>query len=311
MSKYPLDPEFGNVEDLGCMRVSIETHREQVRMHEEMCRDVHADNTTVLEEDVVLEGYRSARIGARIFAPSGVTDEMPCLVDFHGGGFFLPWGPHHLKHAMHYARELSCKVILINYRTCLDDPFPTPVEDCYAGLKWVYDNAKTLGIDPAWVAVCGDSAGGALAAAVCQMARDRGLRLPCFQMLIYPVTDSSQNTESVAKFRDTPCFNATGNEDMWEMYLRNGDFGMPQYAAPMLAEDLSGLPGAYVEVCEFDCLHDEGVAYAHRLLRAGVPVELNEAKGAYHGYDDRLELHYVQRMLERRVNALRRAFYGG
>ncbi len=97
---------------------------------------------------------------------------------------------------------------------------------------------------------------------------------------------------------------------MWKLYLANGDRGMPQYAAPLLAEDLSGLPPAYVESAEFDPLHDESIAYARKLEAAGVPVELNETKGTYHGFDIQAELPYSKSMLKKRTEVLKKVFYG-
>ena len=129
-------------------------------------------------------------------------------------------------------------------------------------------------------------------------------------MLIYPVTDSTRSSESANKYMDTPEFNGYGNILMWQTYLANGDNGTPQYAAPLLAEDLSGLPAAYVETAEFDPLHDEDIAYAEKLRAAGVPVELKETRGTYHGFDIKLDRPFSQQALKERADVLRRVFYG-
>lgn len=111
---------------------------------------------------------------------------MPCLINYHGGGFALPAAPYHYGLAKEYTQRTHCKVLLVDYRLAPKHPFPIATEDCYAVYCWVLVNAGELGIDPARVSVAGDSAGGQLATVVCLMARDRGQAMPCGQMLIYP-----------------------------------------------------------------------------------------------------------------------------
>lgn len=131
----------------------------------------------------------------------------------------------------------------------------------------------------------------------------------CFQLLVYPVTDSRMETGSMEKYTDSPLWNARLNRRMWELYLRDGDHRMPQYAAPMLAQSLSGLPPAYVETEEFDCLRDEGLAYAHALKAAGVDVRLEDVPGTFHGFDFFTDKRISRGMLQKRTHALRQAFY--
>lgn len=177
-----------------------------------------------------------------------------------------------------------------------------------AALRYAWDNAAALGIDRARLAVGGDSAGGALAAACTQWARDcTDIRL-CFQLLVYPVTDSRMQTGSIRRGRDTPCWNASLNHRMWQIYLREGDGGHPAWAAPMLSDRFDGLPPAYLEVEQFDCLHDEGLAYADALEGAGVPVQRQEVAGTFHGFDVFRDAPIVRTMIETRSRALRAAF---
>ena len=128
------------------------------------------------------------------------------------------------------------------------------------------------------------------------------------KVLVYPVTDNRMETDSMKKFMDSPMWNANLNRRMWELYLRNGDHGMPQYAAPMLAGNFAGLPPAYVEVEEFDCLHDEGIAYAQALSSAGVPVQLVDMKGTFHGFDSFWKADISRTAVKKRIEALRRGF---
>lgn len=154
----------------------------------------------------------------------------------------------------------------------------------------------------------GDSAGGALAAACALRVRDEGRPWLCFQLLVYPVTDSRMETASMRKYTDSPMWNARLNQKMWELYLRDADHGMPQYAAPLLARNFSDLPPAYMEIEEFDCLHDEGIAYAKALEAAGVAVQVEDVKGTFHGFDFFADKEIAKIMAEKRIQALRDAF---
>lgn len=243
-----------------------------------------------------------------IYRPEHTERAVPCLVYFHGGGFCLQDAGYIHQYAAQYARDAKCTVVFVHYRTSDIAPFPTPFQDCYAALRWVWSNAPKLRIDHARIAVGGDSAGGALAAACTLRARDEdGPRL-CFQLLVYPVTDSRMETDSMRKYTDSPMWNAKLNQKMWEIYLRGGDHGMPQYAAPLLARDFSNLPPAYVEVEEFDCLHDEGTAYARALQAAGVEVQLEDVRGTFHGFDFFTSKRISQVMAKKRAQALQQAF---
>lgn len=242
------------------------------------------------------------------YRPKGLDWAAPCLVYFHGGGFCMRDAGYIHRYAAHYAEGAQCEVVFVHYRTADIAPFPTPFEDCYAALRWVWDNAPRLRLDRTRIAVGGDSAGGALAAACALRSRDEdGPRL-CFQLLVYPVTDCRMETASMRKYTDSPMWNAGLNQKMWELYLREGDHGVPQYAAPLLACDFSNLPPAYVEVEEFDCLHDEGIAYAKALEKAGVEVQIEDVNGTFHGFDFFADKEIAKVMAEKRIQALRDAF---
>lgn len=212
-------------------------------------------------------------------------DTLPALVYFHGGGFFFGAAGNHYNAAKAYALGAGVRIVFVQYRLSPKYKFPIPPEDCYSAYLWTLENAEELMIDPSRVAVGGDSAGGALAAAVTLMARDRGVASPAFQLLIYPVTDRSMDTESNRKFTDTPMWNSTLSKGMWQGYAPDVDEKSLAYASPREAADLSHLPDAYVELAEFDCLHDEGLIYAERLREAGSEVVINEIKGTMHGFD--------------------------
>ena len=239
----------------------------------------------VAVQKIMIPGYKGEQIPVFIFDPYGTSGELPCLVYYHGGGFFFEGAAYHYKLAKKYAMKALCKVIFVQYRLAPKYPHPIPSEDSYAALRWTFEHAEDLKIDKSKIAVGGDSAGGALAAAVCQMARDRGTEMPCFQLLVYPVTDHTMSSESNKNYTDTPMWNSKKSRIMWPGYLTNPNTPDLAYASPAFAKSFADLPPAYIETAEFDCLHDEGIAYAESLRGAGVEVVLNETKGTMHGFD--------------------------
>ncbi|MBP3377170.1 MAG: alpha/beta hydrolase [Clostridia bacterium] len=255
-----------------------------------------------------IKSYDGAEIEVLLFEPRGIVENSPCLVYYHGGGFFFGAAWYHYKIAKRYALEVGCKLAFVQYRLAPKNPHPTPSEDCYAALKWTFENSSRLGIDKNRIAVGGDSAGGALAAAVCQMARDRGIDMPCFQLLVYPVTDRRMDTESNRKFTDTPMWNSTLSAMMWQGYVQDEKLSNIAYASPMEANSFAGLPDAYVETAEFDCLRDEGVAYADALKAAGVDVVLNETKGTMHGFDAATGATVSKNAVARRIQYMKKMF---
>ena len=232
-----------------------------------------------------IERCDGARIAAFVIEPYGLEADAACLVYYHGGGFFFEGAGYHYRLAKRYALECACRVVFVQYRLAPKHPHPTPAEDCYAALQWTYENASRLRVDPARIAVGGDSAGGTLAAAVCQMARDRSVALPLCQLLVYPVTDRRMQYDSCRRYPNTPMWNAKLSRLMWQGYVLDASVPDLAYASPMEAERFDRLPTAYVETAEFDCLHDEGVAYADALEAAGVSVTRNETRGTMHGFD--------------------------
>ena len=241
------------------------------------------------------------------YCPRDAGETAPCLIVYHGGGFVLPAAPYHYSLAREYAERAACKVLFVDYRLAPKHPFPAAPEDCYAAYCWARSNAETLAIDPSRIAVAGDSAGGQLAAVVCLMARDRGRPLPCGQMLLYPAAGNA-DTESVRKYTDTPMCNSRDMAKYAKLYRPDPTVGENAYASPIEAESLAGLPAAYVETAEFDCLRDGGILYARRLRQSGVPAEVNNTEGTIHGFDIVLDSPIVRGCVDRRVAFLRQVF---
>lgn len=233
----------------------------------------------------------------------------PALVWLHGGGFALGFCELDDDLCSWLAAEIGCHVVAPEYRLAPEDPFPAGFDDAYDTVDWLARNATQLGLDPSRIAVAGGSAGGALAAAVCQRARDEGGPVIVFQLLAYPVTDDRMRTESMRIFTDTPIFNRSAAEVMWERYLGPQRTAPPPYAAAMRAASLAGLPPAYVLTAGMDPLRDEGLAYAMRLINDGVETELHHFPGAFHGFDAVIPTALVsQRAWADYAAALRRAF---
>ena len=244
-------------------------------------------------------------IRALLYVPKGIPNDAPCLVYYHGGGFVFPASPHHYSLAKQYAQRAACKVLFVEYRLAPKYMFPVAPEDCYAAYSWVIAHARELSVDPARVAVGGDSAGGQLATVVCLMAKDRGQVMPCGQMLIYPAAGNVE-TESVRKYTDTPMCNSRDMETYSRLYRPDPSVGNNDYASPIQAQSLAGLPPAYIETAEFDCLRDGGILYGERLRTFGVPCELYNTEGTMHGFDIVLNSSIVRDCVDRRVAFLRR-----
>jgi acetyl esterase/lipase len=218
-----------------------------------------------------------------LYRPNGVSGTLPLIVDMHGGAFALRadmFPASDARLAMNGALVVS-----VDYRIVPEHPFPCGVEDCYAALCWA---VSELDVDRDRVVVTGASAGGALAAAVALMARDRGGPSIRYQALVIPVLDDRCETPSMDQYVEAPVFGANRAREMWERYLGVGvdRSKTSPYAAPARAKSLAGLPPAFIQVNGLDPLRDEGIEYALRLLAEGVPVELYCAPGQHHGMSE-------------------------
>src|SRR3954447_18129996 len=227
-------------------------------------------------------------IPVRIYTPKAAAKPCGALVNFHGGAFVAGDLDVSETTVTRYADRAQVAVVDVDYRLAPEHPFPAGLDDCYAALQWTAANAAALGVDPARIAVGGNSAGGGLAAALCLLARDRGGPPIAFQLLLYPALDDRLTTRSVREMTDTPMWDAKSCVRMWQYYLgdKAGTDEVSPYAAPARALDLSGLPPAYVLACEHDPLRDEDIDYAVALLHAGVTVDLHAVAGTFRGYND-------------------------
>jgi acetyl esterase len=224
-------------------------------------------------------------ISYRRYRPLGVEAEiLPTLIYYHGGGWVIGTIETHDSTCRRLANKSRCQVISIDYRLAPEHPFPTPTDDALLAFRHIRDNAAVFGADPARLAVGGDSAGGNLSAAVCQACKHTGEPMPAFQMLIYPATDARRQTESHRLFAEGYFLTQELMDWFWKAYLpAGGDLGDLRLS-PLLAQDVSGLPPAFVLTAGFDPLRDEGRAYANRLIDAGVKTTYVNYPGTIHGF---------------------------
>jgi acetyl esterase len=225
-------------------------------------------------EDRVLPGG----VAVRIYVPEG-KGPFPALLYIHGGGWVVGDLETHDDVCRSLAHRAGLVVVSVHYRRAPEARFPVPLEDCAAALGWTIEGAKSLGIDPARIAVGGDSAGGNLAAALAIRAPQR-IR---FQLLIYPVTDASWDTPTYREFASGYGLTRTNMEWFWESYLAQRSDGDNPLASPLRSVNLAGLPSAFVLTAECDVLRDEGEAYARRLHEAGVQVRCVRLRNMNHG----------------------------
>lgn len=266
--------------------------------------------TTVFRDERVDDDVR-----VRVYTPPGAgpspSTTRPCVYWIHGGGYISGSALTGDARLGRWVEELDCVVVSVEYRLAPEHPYPHPLLDCYAGLEWTVEHAERLGIDRTRVVVAGSSAGAGLAAALTLFARDRGGPSLVHQLLIYPMLDDRQTTPS-SRWDGAAVWGRAATTLGWRAYLgpKSGGADVPGYAAPARAEDLTGLPPACVLVGGADLFRDESVAYATRLLAAGVDTALHLYPGAPHGFEVLVPAADVSRRCDAEItSALRRALY--
>ena len=258
-----------------------------------ICREVH-----------IPSGEDGRRIRCLLITPDAMPADAPAVLHFHGGGHVLGVPEMAQPILMEMAATLGCLVLSVDYRLAPEVPFPGPMEDAYAALGWLHGQAGVLGIDARRIAVSGESAGGAMAACLCLMARDRGEFAIAFQHLEMPRLDD--------RLPDPP--NPVTGQFIWRAkdseYCRGAYLAgsTSPYASAARAEDLAGLPPAYIMVGALDLFVDECLAYAARLISAGVGVELIVYPGAFHGFGMAREAAVAKRARADSLRALAQAF---
>lgn len=234
-------------------------------------------------EDRVARGT-AASLPLRIYVPRDLPQPAPLLLYFHGGGWVVGSIQSHDAQCRLLADVGRCVVVSVAYRLAPKHPFPAAIDDALDAWRWTLSNVEFLGVDPARLAVGGDSAGGNLAAVLCQQARTLGLQMPRFQLLVYPATDLRRCTRSYRLFRSGYLLEDATMSWFIDHYLQGASPVTDPRASPLLAPDFTGLPRAHVVTAGFDPLRDEGRAYAARLRDAGVEVGDVCYPGLVHGF---------------------------
>ena len=263
-------------------------------------------------EDRTLPGP-AREVPIRVYRPEG-SGPFGVLVFYHGGGWMIGDLDTHDRECRLLCNGAGCLVVSVDYRLAPEDPFPAAVEDAFAALQWIGQNAADLGGDPRRIAVGGDSAGGNLSAVMALLARDEGGPALCYQLLVYPAVDAraSDDYRSRVVNAEGPFLTTAAMENFTGNYLGSGadeasreDYRM----SPLLAQSHRGLPPALVVTAEFDPLRDEGEAYARALEAAQVPVSLSRYDGMPHVFFQLSPiLDAGKRLIDEASAALREAF---
>lgn len=250
--------------------------------------------------------------------PASAEGILPCLFNIHGGGYVIGIPEQNDLANRLKALELGAVVVATSYRLAPETPFPGALEDCYAALSWVAENAKEIGIDVARIAVSGESAGGGHAAALAIHARNRRRETGkgpeiCLLLLDAPMLDDRTGTSHdphpyTGEFLWKPELNRFG----WQALLGRepGGDDVPEEAVPARVRDLSDLPQTFIVIGSLDLFLEESLEYARRLTRAGVPLELHVIPGGFHGFTLAKDSPQAKLAWELEIKALDRAFDG-
>lgn len=271
-------------------RGDVATRRRNAKALFDAAAAAHPAVSGVAVEQYSVRTTDGAELPLRWYRPTETAATGSALLYLHGGGMILGLddvGAFYDLLIRDYVVASGVPALGVDYRVAPEHPDPTPVEDCYAALQWLAESAETLGVDPARIAVGGDSAGGGLAAGVALLARDRGGPALALQLLIYPMLDDRTTEPDPNLPAELLIWSYDDNVTGWSALLgeRAGSAEVPPYAAPARATDLIGLPPTYLDTGDLDIFRDEDVEYARRLAAAGVPTELHVHPGCPHGFD--------------------------
>lgn len=227
---------------------------------------------------------KAGPVAVRHYTPKGAADVTPGIVFFHGGGWVIGDLQTHDDVCRRLADLTGYRVLAVDYRLAPENPFPASHDDCLSATQWAFENAASIGFDPARIATCGDSAGGNLSASIAISLRDEGRHKLAMQVLMYPVTTFTVTTESMDRLAEGYFLTKEGMIYFRDALFGDTGLGHDPRVSVLDVSDLSGLPKAFVSTAGFDPLSDEGAAYAKALADAGVEVEHHHYESFIHGF---------------------------
>ncbi|SME19132.1 Carboxylesterase NlhH [Bacillus mobilis] len=244
------------------------------------------DKLPVDIEDCMISGGPSGQVSVRIVRPQNAPANLPVIVYIHGAGWVFGNAHTHDRLIRDLAVGSQAAVVFPNYTLSPEAKYPTAIEEIYTVVKWVAENGSKNGMNPESLTIAGDSVGGNMTAAITLMAKERGDIKIRQQLLFYPVTDASFDTESYHQFAKGYFLRRDAMMWFWDQYTTNSNERAEITASPLRAttEQLQGLPPALIITAEADVLRDEGEAYANKLREAGVPVTAVRFQGIIHDF---------------------------
>ena len=265
-----------------------------------------ADEAGITRSEIVIDrtdGQPPVR--CLVYTPKDKSGPLPGYFHIHGGGYILGSPEASDIYNVRAASRLGIVIVSVDYRLAPENPYPAPLDDCYTGLAYMFDNAEALGVDKTRIAIGGESAGGGLAAGLALRVRDESKYAPVFQLLVYPMIDDRTGSARpadplVGEFIWTREFNKFG----WDAFLGGAERVAP--AVPARAEDLKGLPPTWMFTAQFDLFRDENIDYARRLMETGTHTELVVYPRAMHGFQMAVKSKLARRYGEDYLRALAR-----
>lgn len=306
MDSRVLQTTLEMVQKMAAMEKPPEGEFDLMKMVQGMRASMGWPNTDVTTTDIrteaaTIQSSEGGAIPVRIYTPAQGAN-MPAVVFFHGGGFFGGTLDVVENPCKAIAEKAGAVVVSVDYRLAPEHAFPAGLNDCFDAVRWVYENASLLNVNPQQIAVCGDSAGGNLATVCAMKDRELGMRMIKYQALIYPtvnmagvVTEDyewSIDQYTINNHRELITAGLTGMGDMTNMldsiYLQGAEPATSAYVSPLLAENVSGLPTTLIITAEYDFLRLECEAYARKLQRAGVETQMIRYNGMDHAFMDKI-----------------------
>ncbi|MBY9080230.1 alpha/beta hydrolase [Paenibacillus sp. HN-1] len=274
------------VEDTANPPYLYELGPEQGRQAVDEAQSGEIDKPEVEIEDTTIPGGPSGQVSIRIMRPVGSTGTLPVILYTHGAGWVFGNAHTHDNLIRKLVTGTGAALVFTNYSLSPEAKYPTAIEEIYAALEWIAGQGAGHGLDPSRLAVAGDSVGGNMSAAITLMAKERKGPTIGRQLLFYPVTDASFDTESYHQFAKGYFLHRNGMKWFWDQYTTDESQRNEITASPLRAtiDDLRGLPAALVITGEADVLRDEGEAYANKLREAGVPVTAVRYQGIIHDF---------------------------